>query len=81
MNPSTDSKCIIGSKTFYFGLGGGLFELQEFLKVENKILQLKCEVNTRLNDLKSIERVICVVKHGLMEEASQASEDDFKLEF
>jgi predicted nicotinamide N-methyase len=52
--------CIIGSKSFYFGLGGGLYELQQFLKARTD-LELGLTVEKKLNDMVSIERVICHV--------------------
>ena len=73
--------CIVGSKSFYFGLGGGLYELQKFLKARTD-LELDLSVERKLNDMVSIERVICHVKCGLPEARDQGQQDDdFQLEF
>lgn len=47
---------VIGTKTLYFGLGGGLFEFQQHLLRGGNLFTL--EVVEKLNDLKSIERMI-----------------------
>ena len=52
---------IIGTKTFYYGLGGGFFAVEKFLKDyafpgTNQTLQ--CKVLKQLNDLQSIERMV-----------------------
>ena len=47
-----ESLCIIGTKTFYFGLGGGTFEFTTFLERT----AFSVEIREKINDLKSIER-------------------------
>ena len=32
LNEDPASEVIVGTKTYYFGLGGGFFELEQFLK-------------------------------------------------
>jgi len=49
-----EGKVIIGTKTFYYGLGGGFYEFHQFLRATEYLLE---EVE-RLNDSKSIERMI-----------------------
>jgi hypothetical protein len=34
LKPGDDSFALIGSKSFYFGLGGGIYELEQFLAKE-----------------------------------------------
>lgn len=55
---SEDSKVIIATKTYYFGLGGGRFELQMFLSKNVQKYQKQVEVLLTINDSISIERMI-----------------------
>lgn len=57
-----DGQVIIGTKTFYFGLGGGHFEFQRFLSQRQQSFTLT--VIEKLNDLKSIERMVLLMKRG-----------------
>ena len=73
---------IVGTKTFYYGLGGGQFELEEYLKKRYafKQLGLMPEVLLKINDLKSIERVILKLSWSQQISLMQIDEDnDFQL--
>lgn len=61
-----DGIVIIGSKTFYFGLGGGLYEFQKFL--EKIQVSFTLDVIQKLNDERSIERLIIQMKRGSQSE-------------
>lgn len=52
---------VIGTKTFYFGLGGGYYEFQKYID-EQWRGKFRLEVVKKLNDMKSIERLILVMK-------------------
>jgi hypothetical protein len=54
---------VIGTKTFYFGLGGGFFQFKQYLK-EQGASKYCLEVHEKLNDLKSIERMVLFMKRG-----------------
>ncbi|CDW82488.1 UNKNOWN [Stylonychia lemnae] len=56
-----NSMVLIGTKTFYFGLGGGYFEFQKYLDTNWKG-KFRLEVVKKLNDMKSIERLILIMK-------------------
>ena len=55
-----ESFVLIGTKTFYYGLGGGYFEYNKF--IENKGGQFSLEIIERINDMKSIERLVIKMK-------------------
>ncbi|TNV72927.1 hypothetical protein FGO68_gene11241 [Halteria grandinella] len=59
-----DGQVIIGTKTFYFGLGGGHFEFQRFLSQKKQSGQFHLSVIEKLNDLKSIERMVLLMRRG-----------------
>ena len=52
------SEVIVGTKTYYFGLGGGYYELEQFLKKNTEKYNLKMESLLAINDGNSIERRI-----------------------
>ena len=69
---------LVGTKTFYYGLGGGQFELIKFLK-ENHT-RLVPQVLMKINDMKSIERVILKLSYSEEPQSMQIDgEDDFSL--
>jgi hypothetical protein len=74
-----DGVVIIGSKTFYFGLGGGFFEFQKFLSAGKFTL----EVYDKINDMKSIERMILIMRRRgePVTEAIQQESGGFTLSF
>lgn len=59
----SDSKIFIATKTYYFGLGGGRFELDQFLAANAEKYQRKAEVLMTMNDQQSIERMILGLNH------------------
>ena len=71
-----DSLIIIGTKTFYYGLGGGFFQFQLHLKGSPFVL----ETHAKFNDMKSIERMILLMKRG-QSETSMQEEPEFQLTF
>ena len=52
------SEVIVGTKTYYYGLGGGYYELEQFLKKNSAKYRLKIETLLAINDGNSIERRI-----------------------
>ena len=56
-----DGIVIIGSKTYYYGLGGGYYEFMKFLE-KQKDNGYTLEIAEKLNDLKSIERLVIIMK-------------------
>mgnify|MGYP001045668429 CR=1 FL=1 len=70
---------VIGTKTFYYGLGGGFYQFQLFLQGSSFGL----ETYAKFNDMKSIERMILVMRktNSQLVQATTDSEDDFKLAF
>ncbi len=62
-----DSLTIIGTKTLYFGLGGGTYEFMQFVNADKRY---QVEIKEKLNDLKSIERQIL-----FMSRASEISDE------
>ena len=57
------SEVIVGTKTYYYGLGGGFYELEQFLK-SNQKYKLKIETLLAINDGNSIERRILKLTAG-----------------
>eukprot|EP00347_Sterkiella_histriomuscorum_P018480 403345358 len=57
LTQNQESFVLIGTKTFYFGLGGGYYEFQKYIE-EKWSSKFKVEVIEKLNDMKSIERLI-----------------------
>ena len=54
-----DGYVLVGTKTLYFGLGGGFYETQIYLENNKQQLNgLKSETITAINDKKSIERLL-----------------------
>ena len=75
---------LVGTKTFYFGLGGGQFELEKYLRERYAELHLTLvtEVLLKINDLKSIERVILRLCYQNSYTEMQVDENnDFQLQF
>ena len=54
-----DSLTIIGTKTLYFGLGGGTYEFMQFVNADKRY---QVEIREKLNDMKSIERQILFMR-------------------
>jgi len=68
LNPNNPDACVIaGTKTFYYGLGGGYIELISYLN-ENPSLGLVCETLHKVNDLKSIERLVLRLYKGQLQQ-------------
>ena len=53
-----DGYVLIGTKTFYFGFGGGYYDFENYF---NKNSRLVCSVVEKINDGKSIERLIAKI--------------------
>ena len=53
-----DGYVLIGTKTFYFGFGGGYYDFENYF---NKNSRLVCSVIEKINDGKSIERLIAKI--------------------
>ena len=70
-------KVLIATKTFYFGLGGGLFEWQQYVKKEKADFEV--ETVLKINDLQSIER--CIVKMSRGQGQSMETEDEVQDNF
>jgi len=51
---------IIGTKTFSMDSGGGYYEFMKYL--ENNGRQYHLEITKRLNDMKSIERLVLTMQ-------------------
>ena len=60
-----DGCVLVGTKTFYYGLGGGYFELEKYLKQRYTHEGIVPQIIERFNDMKSIERVILELKWGM----------------
>lgn len=61
LSNDSNSMVIIGTKTFYYGLGGGYFEFQKYID-NNWKHKFKLEVIKKLNDMKSIERLVLAMR-------------------
>ena len=68
-------RVIIGTKTYYFGLGGGRFELEQFLKQNQSKYQLTTQVIATMNDSKSIERMLLHLSPQTVDSGVSGSED------
>ena len=53
------AEVVIGTKTFYYGVGGGYYEFRKYLEGEGGFT---LEVVEKINDMKSIERLILRMK-------------------
>ena len=78
------SKILLGTKTFYYGIGGGYFDFQQF--VEKSQCGLTCKILNKINDMKSIERLVVEISYSQEEqndEDTPMEQDDegFQLTF
>ena len=62
VKPLEKATVLIATKTFYFGLGGGLYEFEEYLK--KNYPQWKIKIIQRINDGQSIERMILQLEYS-----------------
>ena len=71
-----ESLIVIGTKTFYYGLGGGYFQFELYLKSGSPFV---LEVHEKFNDMKSIERMILLMRRGghTAMEGTQEEESEF----
>ena len=58
------AQVIIGTKTYYFGLGGGLHELEQFIKANQAEYAFNLETLFAVNDGNSIERRLLKMTRG-----------------
>ena len=76
--------CLVGTKTFYYGLGGGYHSLMNYLQT-TRDLSFKCEILHRINNGLSIERLVLkldATEPNAPDLTSNAAEDndvDFEL--
>ena len=79
-----EGQVLIGTKTFYYGLGGGFYDFEQFCK-NHLSNPMTCTILKKFNDLKSIERLIVSMTHApkTSENAqmAQSESDEFKLMF
>ena len=61
------SEVIVGTKTYYFGLGGGFYELEQFLKANKQKYNLNMKSLLAINDGNSIERQILSLTRNINE--------------
>jgi len=57
-------RVIVGSKTFYFGFGGGFYDFDQYCKSNFLRFKLSCNILKKLNDMKSIERMVVEMTWG-----------------
>ena len=79
LKKNPDSCVLIGTKTYYYGLGSGFYDYQQFIQ-ENKQKwvtdhgTLQLDTVEKLNDMKSIERLIVKMTYGKPREVAGADE-------
>ena len=72
---SSAAAVVIGTKTFYYGLGGGFFQFQMYLEEQSHLRQqYRLETYAKFNDMKSIERMILLMKRGLASQPTGPAE-------
>lgn len=72
---SAAAAVVIGTKTFYYGLGGGFFQFQMYLEEQSHLRQqYRLETYAKFNDMKSIERMILLMKRGLASQPTGAAD-------
>mmetsp|Transcript_23051 Transcript_23051/g.35664 ORF Transcript_23051/g.35664 Transcript_23051/m.35664 type:complete len:83 (+) Transcript_23051:507-755(+) len=58
LKKAPEAKVLVGTKTFYFGLSGGYFDFEQYLVKNHSTYGLVCKTEEKLNDMKSIERLV-----------------------
>ncbi len=57
-----DGLVFIGTKTYYFGLGGGYYEFKKYIEERTRDMPYSLEILEKINDMKSIERLVLVMR-------------------
>ena len=77
-----DGVVLLGTKTFYFGFGGGFLDFQKYLNENIEKYGMIAEILEKYNDMKSIERMVVKIRRASAQEvadivsASVKDEDD-----